>query len=170
MIRPGSDRFAILCVALLAPVLAGACGGLAARSDTPTPCSSGVWLSIVLPAAVGTMTQPTVSVCRNSECYTSAFPALPLATGGWSQAMSTTAYITGTLWRNPDNSITLDIQWDVVDASQLVDGDHYLVTIADGTGAATSVLDSLATYVRSGSDVIDSGLSCLQATIKAPSP
>jgi len=116
--------------------------------------------------SVGAMAQPTVSVCRNSECYTSAFPPLPSGSGGSPQvAMSSTADITGTLWRNSDSSITLDIEWDIPDESQLVDGDHYVVTIADGAGVATTVLDKIATYARSAPGAADSGPTCVQATL-----
>jgi hypothetical protein len=79
--------------------------------------------------------------------------------------MSTTADITGTLWHNLDGTITLDIEWNIVDESQLVDGDQYVVTIADGAGPATTVLDKTATYVRSAPGVADSGPTCLQATL-----
>jgi hypothetical protein len=161
MIHPRRDRLAILSVALLAPVLAGACGGLAAKS-APVPCTSGVWLHIPLDLKVGAMAEPNVSVCRNSECTTSVFPPLP---SGWPQAMSTTADITGTLSRNSDGTITLDIEWNIADESQLVDGDHYVVTIADGAGLATTVLDRIATYSRSASGPADSGPTCLQAIL-----
>jgi hypothetical protein len=79
--------------------------------------------------------------------------------------MSSTADITGTLWRNSDSSITLDIEWDIADQSLLVDGDHYVVTIADGAGVATTVLDKTATYARSAPGAADSGPICLQATL-----
>ena len=79
--------------------------------------------------------------------------------------MSPTADITGTLWRNSDSSITLDIEWNIADESQLVDGDHYVVTIADGAGLATTVLDKIATYVRSAPSAVDSGPTCAQATL-----
>jgi hypothetical protein len=116
------------------------------------------------------MVAPTVKVCRNSsECYTSVFPRLPSAVNdGTNQAMSDTVPITGTLWLNSDSSITLDIEWDVADESQLVDGDHYVVTIADGAGPATTVLDQIATYTRSSPGVADSGPTCLQASLSSP--
>lgn len=170
MTHLGRDRFAILCVALLAPVLAGACGGMGAKNGSTAPCTSGAWLHMLLDSSVAAMAQPTVSVCRNGGCYTSAFPALPIVSGGWAQAMSTTADITGTLWRNSDGSITLDIEWNTLDKSQLVDGDRYVVTLADGAGPATPELDQTATYVTSGSGAADGAPTCLQAKLSSPSP
>jgi hypothetical protein len=170
MTHLGGDRFAILWVALLASVLAGACGGMGVKNGSPAPCTSGALLDISLASSVGAMVLPTVSVCRNIVCYTSAFPPVPaIPDRGTIQAMSDVAAITGTLWRNSDSSITLDIEWRIDDESQLADGDHYVVTIADGAGVATTVLDTTATYARSAPGAVDSGPVCLQATLKSPS-
>jgi hypothetical protein len=140
---------------------------MAVKSGTPAPCTSGVLIHIPLGSSTAAMAAPTVKVCRNgSECYTSTFPPLPsVVNNGTIQAMSDTVPITGTLWLNSDSSITLDIEWDTADESQLVDGDHYVVTIADGAGVATTVLDKIATYVRSAPGVADSRPICLQATL-----
>ena len=168
MIQPGRDRFAVFCVALFAPVLAGACGGMAVKSGTPAPCTSGVLMHIPLGSSTAAMAAPTVKVCRNgSECYTSTFLPLPstVNNGPPTQAMSDTVPITGTLWLNSDSSITIDIEWDFADQSLLVDGDHYVVTIADGAGVATTVLDKIAAYVRGAPGAADSGPTCVQATL-----
>jgi hypothetical protein len=116
------------------------------------------------------MVQPTVTVCRNSVCYTSVFQQLPTSGVGGTpeQAMSDVAAITGALWRSSDGSIALDIEWRIDDQSQLVDGDHYVVTLADGPGVATAVLDKTATYVMSAPGVADAGPICLQATLLSP--
>jgi hypothetical protein len=42
------------------------------------------------------------------------------------------------------------------------------VTIADGAGPATTVLDQIATYTRSSPGVADSGPTCLQASLSSP--
>jgi len=155
---------------MLAPVLAGGCGDSSPKSQPPAPCTSGAWLHISLSSTVATLAQPTVTVCRNSVCYTSVFQQLPsIGSGGTpEQAMSDTAAITGTLWRKSDGSVSLDIEWRIDDQSQLVDGDHYVVTLADGAGTATAVLDKTATYVMSAPGVADAGPICMQATLLAP--
>jgi hypothetical protein len=155
-----------MCLAMLAPVLASACGDSSPKTQAPEPCTSGALMHIPLQSNVVAMTQPTVTVCRNSVCYTSVFPQLPsTGSSGNVQAMSDTAAITGTLWRNLDGTVTLDIEWRIDDQSQLVDGDHYVVTLANGAGAATAVLDKTATYAMSAPGVADAGPVCLQAKL-----
>jgi len=167
MIHPGTGRFVLMCFAILAPLLAGACGGSGPRSDTPAPCTSGVWLHVPLAPSTAAMAAPTVQICRNvTLCYTSTFPPLPSRVNdGFTQNMSDTVPITGTLWLNSDGSITLDIDWTFGDPSLLQDGDHYVVTLANGTGIATTVLDKTATYQMSAAGIADSGPTCLQATL-----
>jgi hypothetical protein len=166
MTHPGRDRFVLVCLAMLA----GACGDSSPKSDAPTPCTSGAWLHIALSSTVATMAQPTVTVCRNSVCYTSVFQQLPSTGSGGTpeQAMADAAAITGTLWRSSDGSVSLDIEWRIDDQSLLVDGDHYVVTLADGAGAASAVLDKTASYAMSAPGVADAGPVCLQTTLLAP--
>jgi len=170
MTHPGRDRFVLIGLAMLALALAGACGDSSPKADLPTPCTPGAWLHISLSSAVASMAQPKVTVCRNSSCFTSIFQQLPSSGSGGTpeQSMSDTAAITGTLWRNLDGSVSLDIEWRIDDQSLLVDGDHYVVTLADGAGVATAVLDKTATYVMSAPGVADAGPICLQATLLSP--
>jgi hypothetical protein len=170
MICPGRDRFALVCLALLAPALAGACGGSKAPDVCAlASCTSGASLQISLSSSVAAMTQPKFTVCRNDvACYDWLPGPLPsTGSGGTVEAISTVADITGTFWRNSDGTVTLDIEWAIADESQLVDGDHYVVTLADGTGAPTTVLDKLATYVRNAPGGADCGPVCLQVTLSA---
>jgi len=114
------------------------------------------------------MAAPTVQVCRNgTSCYTSTFPPLSgaLNDGPPQQSMSDTVQMMGTLWLNSDRSVTLEIEWRFDDESLLQNGDRYVVTLADGTGVATTVLDTPATYERSAPGVADSGPTCLQAVL-----
>ena len=159
-------RFVFACLVSLAPVLAGACGGSGAKSDTPLPCTSGAWLHIVLDPSVATMAQPKITACRNDACYDWAPAPLPSARadGAWG-TFPDAVWITGYFWHNADGSNTLDIQWTIIDESQLQDGDHYVVKLANGTGVATTLLDQTATYVRSSPGVADSGPTCMQATL-----
>ena len=166
MMHPGRLRYVVACLASLASVLAGACGGSGNKSDTPLPCTSGAWLHMVLAPSVATMAQPKITACRNDECYDWAPAPMPSARGdgAWGN-FPDAVWITGYFWHNSDGSYALDIQWMSVDESQLQDGDHYVVKLANGTGVATTLLDRTATYVRSASGVADSGPICLQATL-----
>jgi hypothetical protein len=113
-------------------------------------------------------TQPKITVCRNDVCYIwSPAPLLPTQTGGSTEAITPDAAITGTFWHNSDGTVSLDVEWSINDESQLIDGDHYVVKLADGAGAATTVLDRLATYVRSAPGGADCGPVCLQVKLTA---
>ena len=114
------------------------------------------------------MAQPKITVCRNDVCYVwSPAPLSPSVTGGSTEAITTEAALTGTFWHNSNGTVTLDIEWTINDESQLADGDHYVVTLADGAGAATTVLDQTATYVRNAPGGVDCGPVCLQVTLIA---
>jgi len=166
MIHPGTDRFVIICLTVLAPVLAGACGDSAVKNNSPEPCTSGAWLHIPLDPSVVTMAEPKVSVCRNGECHDwDPMPLRSTGSNGDYESFPSAAWIIGTFWHNSDGSVTLDVQWSVVDESQLQDGDHYVVTLADGNGVLSTVLDQIAVYARSAPGPADSGPTCLQATL-----
>ena len=116
---------------------------------------------------MATIVQPKIKVCRNEvTCYLwSPAPLNPNKTGGSIEAISQDAAITGTFWHNSDGTVSLDIEWTINDESQLVDGDHYIVTLADGSSVPTTVLDKTATYVRNAPGGADCGPVCLQATL-----
>ena len=166
MMHPQKDRLVLMGLAMLAPLLAGACGGSGDKSGPPAPCTSGAWLHIPLDPGVVAMTQPKIRACRNDECHDWAPAPLP-STGsqGDNESFPDAVWITAQFWHNSDGSVTLDIQWTILDESQLQDGDHYVVTLANGTGTASTVLDQIATYVRSAPGEADSGPTCLQATL-----
>ena len=170
MTHPGRARFILLCLAMLAPVLAGACGG-SKQVDVCAlaSCTSGASLQVSLPSSVATIIQPKIKICRNEvTCFLwSPAPLDPTKTGGSTEAISPDAVITGTFWRNSDGTVSLDIEWTINDESQLVDGDHYVVTLADGASVPTTVLDKTATYVRSAPSGADCGPVCLQARLSA---
>ena len=112
------------------------------------------------------MAQPKITVCRNDECHAWAPAPLPnTGSGGDYESFPDAVWITGTFWHNSDGSVALDIQWSATDESQLQDGDHYLVTLANGTGSATTILDKTAAYQMSAPGIADSGPTCLQATL-----
>jgi hypothetical protein len=92
-------------------------------------------------------------------------PLSPTQTGGSTEAITPDAAITRTFWHNSDGTVSLDVEWSINDESQLIDGDHYVVKLADGAGAATPVLDSLATYVRNAPGGADCGPVCLQVKL-----
>ena len=153
---------------MLAPVLAGACGD-SKHVDVCAlaSCTSGASLQMSLSPSVVSMTQPKITVCRNDVCYVWSPAPLPAKTGGSTEAITPEAAITGTFWHNSDGTVSLDVEWAMGDESQLIDGDHYVVKLADGAGAATTVLDQPATYVRYASGGVDCGPVCLQVTLRA---
>jgi len=160
------DRFVLVCFATLAPVLAAACGGSErANVCVLATCSSGASLQVSLASSVAALTQPKITVCRNDVCYDwLPAPLSPTISGGTTEGISNAAAITGTFWRNSDGTVSLDIEWTINDESQLVDGDHYVVKLADGAGVATTILDKTATYTRRAA-LGDCGPVCLQATL-----
>ena len=154
---------------MLAPVLAGACGD-SKHVDVCSlaSCTSGASLQMSLSPSVASMTQPKITVCRNDVCYVWSPAPLPMQTGGSTEAITPDAAITGIFWHNSDGTVSLDVEWAIGDESQLVDGDHYVVKLADGAGTATTVLDKTATYVRNAPGGADCGPICLQVTLVSP--
>jgi hypothetical protein len=94
-------------------------------------------------ALVGT----TVTACRNTtECYTATLPEVPAAGSGGAGVYFTNATsLRGNLSQSATGAIELDLEW-LLDAVQLQDGDHYVVTFTSAAGAATTMLDKTATY------------------------
>lgn len=112
------------------------------------------------------MTQPKITVCRKDVCYDwLPTPLSSTEAGGSTEVISNVADITATLWRNSDGSVTLDIEWRVDDESQLQNGDHYVVKLADGAGTPTTYLDMTASYQESTPSGPDCGPVCLQASL-----
>jgi hypothetical protein len=83
------------------------------------------------------------------------------------QSITDQAQIFGTFWRYSDGTVTLDIEWRMSDETQLVNGDRYVITLANGSGAPTTVLDGTATYARTTSTGLDSGAACVEAKLSA---
>jgi len=167
MTRSGQLR--LLLVALAALVGIGACGGKDSSPGTPAPCFSGALLHVLLSPTVASMTAPTFSICRNDTCYPWAPAALPASGAGGppTESITNQAQILGTLWRYTDGTVTLDVEWRTSDASQLADGDHYEITLADGTDTPVVVLDKTAIYTPTTSSGLDSGAACLEAKLSA---
>ena len=55
-------------------------------------------------------------------------------------------FVVGILWQGADQTVGLDLEWQVVSADAVADGDHYLVALVDPSGAETILLDKTATY------------------------
>jgi hypothetical protein len=123
------------------------CGCSDSQSCTTAGCSSGAWLHIPLSADVAGQANSTVTVCRSTECYSAALPAVPDAgSGGASLIFSSAAAVVGTLSQNADQTLVLDLEWYLADASQAQDGDHYVVTFTNLAGVTTTLLDKMAAY------------------------
>jgi hypothetical protein len=115
------------------------------------------------------MTAPTFSICRNASCYAWTPAALLPATGsgGTTESITAPEQILASFYRNSDGTITLDVEWHVSDETQLADGDHYTITLANGSGTPATVLDRIATYTRTTSTGLDSGAACVEAKLSA---
>jgi hypothetical protein len=156
------------CLALAALAGVGACGGKDGKPSEPLPCASGALLHVQLSRTVASMTAPTFSICRNDTCYPWApAPLSKLDDGTMLQPITNKAQIFGTFWLYSDGSVTIEIEWRVIDESDLHDGDHYVITLANGSGAPATVLDGIATYARTTSTGLDSGVACVEAKLSA---
>ena len=162
-----SRQCRLLGFALAALVTVGACGGKDGKPSEPLPCASGALLHVQLSPTVATMTAPTFSICRNNTCYPWAPAAAPKLGDGTTESITDQAQILGTFWRNSDGTVTLDVEWRTGDETQLADGDHYVITLANGSGAPATVLDEIATYARTTSTGLDSGAACVEAKLSA---
>jgi hypothetical protein len=110
-------------------------------------CSSGAWLHIPLATTASGLAGMSVSVCRNSECYSASLPALlPADSTGASVFFPATTLVGGNLWQQVDGSVVLDLEWHVDGTSLVADGDHYVVSLTSAIGASTPVLDKTAVY------------------------
>jgi hypothetical protein len=129
--------------AALLAAIAPACGG--ADACMAVKCTSGAWMDIPLAAAPAAGT--AVTVCRNAECYTAALPELPAADeASAGLSFPGVTFVMGTLWRDADGTVGLDLEWYLGSADAVADGDRYVVTFTDASGTATVKLDKLATY------------------------
>jgi hypothetical protein len=135
--------FVLVCVSYVMGLVM-ACGG----SDTcvESKCISGAWMHIPVAPATG-LAGGTLSVCRNTECYTATLPPVPPAdSAGASVFFAGTESVLATLWQQLDQTVVLDVEWHVGDSSQAAEGDHYVVTLTTAAGGAGTLLDKLATY------------------------
>jgi hypothetical protein len=91
------------------------------------------------------LTGSTVSVCRNGNCHAAILPAAPDASGpGAHVPFADATFLVGTLWKDANQGIELDIEWR--EAGQVQDGDRYQVTLTDVAGTTMALLDKTATY------------------------
>ena len=147
MISIGKCRLFALCSAALATMFFAMCGGSEGKTCGTAGCTSGAWMHIPLASSVANQANTTVTVCRNTECYTSALPAVPAVGGaGTDLVFAAATFVVGNLYQGTNQSIGLDLEWRVDAASQVQDGDRYVVTFTDATGATTTMLDKTATY------------------------
>ena len=148
MIRTGSYRLFVLGSAALAAGLFTTCGGIETSNTCgKLTCTSGALLHIPLGSNAASLVGATATACRNGECYVWPLPSLP-ATGsdGITAILPGATSVFGTFWLNADKSITLDVEWRMDDASQVQDGDRYVVTLTDAAGTPTTLLDKTAAY------------------------
>ncbi len=128
-------------------LFAASCGG--ADSCIQVRCASGASMSIPLAAlpASGTV----VTVCRNDTCYQATVPEVPgLPDAGEAStrlAFTDAAFVVAILWQGADRSVELQIEWREENSEMLADGDRYLVTLTDVSGATTPLLSQTATYL-----------------------
>lgn len=135
-------------VAVLVTVVVGTCGGV--ENCSQPKCASGAWMHIPMAVAPAGLVGSTVQVCRNDECYQTAMPDLPTAGGaGATLYFAGATFVLGNYWRLENESIGLDVEWHIADPGQAVDGDHYVVSLMDAAGAASIMLDKIATYQES---------------------
>jgi hypothetical protein len=133
-----------LLVAGLGATWLAVCGG--DHPCVPSQCSSGALMTVPLTVSAAALSGTSVSVCRNAECYTAALPDVPApASGGASIFFKDVSFVWGTISQAANLAIELDLEWHL-DASQLQDGDHYVVTLTNPASIATVVLDKTATY------------------------
>jgi hypothetical protein len=117
------------------------------QSCTTAGCSSGVLMQLSLSPGSSPLSGTTVNVCRNSECHSAVLPAMPEAGGaGAPIVFADTNAVLGTLWLEASQTIGIDLEWHVDDASLLVDGDRYVVSLGSDPGTAAVMLDQTATY------------------------
>lgn len=120
-------------------------------------CSNGAWLHIPMTLSASALLNQSVTVCRNSECYTAALPAVPGSdTAGAVVDFTDATMVVGTIWQETNLTTGIDIEWRVSDASVLQNGDHYVVTLVSASGASTTLLDKTATYQT----IAPNGASC----------
>jgi len=171
MLTSNRVRCVVLGSAALLMAFVATCGG--ADSCVAIKCSSGALMRIQLvpapspgPSITGGLRGSTVTACRNAECYSTTLPDVPAAGGTeTSFFFGGTTFVLGSLWQNPDQSVDMDIEW-YLSASQVVNGDHYVVTLNQG-GVTTTLLDKTATYeprARSPEEC-EGGAVCLFAVL-----
>jgi hypothetical protein len=170
-----SDRVRCLVLGSAALLMASVatCGG--ADSCVAVRCSSGALMRIQLvpppfpdvgSSITGGLRGSTLTACRNAECYSSTLPDVPAA-GGTEESFffGGTTFVLGSLWQNPDQSVDMDVVW-YLSTSQVVNGDHYVVTLNQG-GVTTTLLDKTATYepVARSPEECEGGEVCLFAVL-----
>jgi len=148
MTRVKQNRWLVMAAAVLGAMVLGTCGD--SKSCVPANCVSGALMHIVLdtrPCSAPCISQRLggpLTVCRNSECYSTVLPDVAPAGGAESDLFfADTTVVVGALWQNADQTTSIDIEWRL-NADQVANGDHYVVTW--GSPVATTLLDEVATY------------------------
>jgi hypothetical protein len=117
------------------------------KTCTTAGCSSGALMQLAFAAGASSLPGNTVNVCRNAECHSAVLPALPDVGGaGAVIVFADTTAVMGTMWLASAQSLGMDLEWHVDDASLLANGDHYTVSLGSDPSTATVLLDKTATY------------------------
>ena len=132
---------------LLAAALLSLSNCSSEHACTPVGCQSGATLNIMYMSPPAGLVGGTVTVCRNAECYSGIVPALPGTNDvGANVAFANAPPVGGTLSHDQSGMVHLDFEWRL--DSQPPASDHYVVTLAETTGATLTMFDKIVYYIK----------------------
>ena len=128
-------------------------------------CITGASMGIKIQSSPGSLAGQTATVCRNTECYLALLPITSSASSVSRFTFAGTTQVEGELSVLPDQSTRLLIKWRNMEETQPPSTDRYTVTLTDGAGTSSKLLDETATYLKLSPNGDDCGPICWYADL-----
>ena len=128
-------------------------------------CISGASVSINMQSSPGSLAGQTTAVCRNTECYSALLPTVSSASSASRFTFAGTTQVEGELSALPDQSTRLLIKWRNMDETLPQSTDRYTVSLTDGAGSSSKLLDETAMYLKLSPNGDDCGPICWYADL-----
>jgi hypothetical protein len=156
------SRSRLSSIFLLGLMVAASCSS--GKVCTTAACSSGAWMSVTFLSGPSAVVGRTVTMCRNDACHAGTVPFVPDSVGAVaSMTFPDAPFVVGRLWQDEDHSVTLELEWR--ESGQVQDGDHYVVTLTEPSGATSTLVDKTVTYEKLAPNGEDCGPICWSAEL-----
>jgi hypothetical protein len=135
------------------------------KTCTTANCTAGASMQIDMQSTASSLVGQTVTVCRNAECYSAVLPAPPPANSTSPFSFAGTTSVAGEVWSLSDQTTRLDLEWLLPKDGQPPSLDRYTVSLTDGSGVSSTLLDKTAAYQKESPNGDECGPVCWHASL-----